>query len=190
MAEETEGMAALLERARNGSDRAAQEFVRRFGPALLRVVRRKLDKRLRSKFDSMDFVQAAWASFFAIPRDEFQFKGSKPLAWYLIQVARNKVTEAVRQRLELEKFDVKREKPLHYLETERTTALGREPNPSEIAIAREEWAKLKQDQPSHYQEILESRGAGYTVKEIADHLHMDERSVRRVMERFRRRMKE
>lgn len=48
----------LIGRVREGSEDAAWQLVERYGGHIRRTVRRALDPRLRSKFDSLDFVQS------------------------------------------------------------------------------------------------------------------------------------
>ena len=55
---------ALMRRVREGSEAAAWELVDKYGGHLRRAVRRVLNPMLRSKFDSLDFVQLVWDSFF------------------------------------------------------------------------------------------------------------------------------
>src|SRR3954468_10257310 len=86
--------AALLERVCAGSEEAAQEFLRTYGPPILRVVRRRLHQELRSKYDSIDFEQAVWASFFAQDLRAYKFAGQEALVSYLITLATNKVIDA------------------------------------------------------------------------------------------------
>ena len=57
-----------------GSEEAIQKFIQTYGPHIQRVVRRRLHHKLRSKFDSVDFVQMVWASFFATPDRISQFE--------------------------------------------------------------------------------------------------------------------
>jgi RNA polymerase sigma factor (sigma-70 family) len=175
----------LLEGVREGDDDAARALVERYGPHVLRVVRRKLDKRLRSKFDSADFLQAVWASFFAIPDQKFTFNESGALVAFLVTLARNKVVEAVRQRLQTQKHDVHREESLDAPGPHEEAHLpGREPTPSAIAIAREEWQRVLQKQPAHYQCILHSRREGQSPRQIAEELGVSERTVRRVIRKL------
>ncbi len=55
----------LIRRVRSGDDDAAAELVRRYEPAIRRVVRLRLtDARLRRVFDSMDVCQSVLGSFF------------------------------------------------------------------------------------------------------------------------------
>ena len=57
--------ALLMQSVREGSQEAARTLFERYGPHIRRVVRRKLHQKLRPQFDSVDFVQDVWASFFA-----------------------------------------------------------------------------------------------------------------------------
>ena len=52
--------ANLIDRLREGSDEAFTLLLERFGPYVMRSVRRSLDRRLRARFDSQDFAQAVW----------------------------------------------------------------------------------------------------------------------------------
>lgn len=54
--EETE-FSLLMARVQSGDQQAATEVVQRYGEAILRVVRRRLDQRLRPEYDSIDFLQ-------------------------------------------------------------------------------------------------------------------------------------
>jgi DNA-directed RNA polymerase specialized sigma24 family protein len=56
-----------------------------------------------------------------------------------------------------------------------------QPTPSEVAIAREQWERMAQDQPAHYRQIIVLRLHGYTYQAIADELGLSERTVRRVL---------
>ena len=102
--------ATLMEQARAGSQSALRDLVSKYGAHVLRVVRQKLNKALRPKFDSQDFVQAVWASFFAVLPDRYSFDRPEDLVALLTEMARNKVVDAVRQRLLTQKYNVSRER--------------------------------------------------------------------------------
>src|SRR4051812_42556334 len=102
----------LMERICAGSDDAVRELLDAYGPALLQVIRRRLSQRLRSRFDSTDFTQAVWTSFFAVPLHTYRFKSPKALLAFLTELASNKVHDATRQRLETHKRNPACEQPL------------------------------------------------------------------------------
>src|SRR5205085_6558387 len=94
-----ENMGQLLAQLREGSEDAAWQLIELYGPHIHRVVRRTLDRRLRGKFDSVDFVQAVWASFFREPAQILEFQSPKQIVRYLATAAEFKVTDEMRRRL-------------------------------------------------------------------------------------------
>lgn len=54
----------LMRRIREGSEDAAWELFEKYGGYIRRAVRRALNPRLRTQFESQDFVQMVWKSFF------------------------------------------------------------------------------------------------------------------------------
>jgi RNA polymerase sigma-70 factor (ECF subfamily) len=186
MADQHEEFGLLMGRVRARSDGAARELIDRYGDHILRVIRRRLHRKLRPKYDSIDFMQAVWASFFALPPEKYSFDGPEDLFGFFVDLARNKVVDVVRQRLQSMKYDVNRECPLGGLAvSEEDGLISREPLPQEIAIAREEWERLLQGQPSHYQQILVRWREGRTHEQIAADLGLHEKTVERVIRKLR-----
>src|ERR1051326_5719513 len=97
-AERQTSFAALMDRVRAGSQDAAWEIIERFGKQIKQVVRRRLNGLLRSQFDSTDFVQVVWLSFFRHPDMMRTFSSPSELASFLEVMARNKVTDETRRR--------------------------------------------------------------------------------------------
>src|SRR5262249_31704107 len=178
MSEGREDFRALMQRVCDGEAGAAQELVDRYGRAILVAVRRRMSPKLRSEFDSADFVQAVWASFFAIRLDNYSFEESEMLVRFLARLANNKVVNAIRQRLSVQH-------PSQWQRGNRRDPLenipGRQPSPSEIAVAKEEWERVVGGQPEQNQTVADSRRRGVTIREIADKLGISERTVRRVV---------
>jgi len=81
----------LMQKIRQGSEDAAWQLVTRYGGALRQAVRRVLSARLRPKFDSADFVQIVWLSFFRVPAHRGQFDNPAALVAYLARMAQYKV---------------------------------------------------------------------------------------------------
>jgi RNA polymerase sigma-70 factor (ECF subfamily) len=184
MSETESEFRALMDRVFAGSQEAAEELIGAYGPHLLREVRRKLNKKLRPKFDSVDFLQEVWASFFAhLPRAR-RLAGPQDLGAFLIRLARNKVIDAVRQRLEGQKYNVNREQPLYDSKADRReTFIAPQPTPSALAISREEWDRLLQEQPLVYREILVRLRDGKSFTQIAREVAVSVQTVRRVVRR-------
>jgi RNA polymerase sigma factor (sigma-70 family) len=170
-----------MQQVQAGSPEAAAELLETFGPHLIRVVRRHLDRRLRTKFDSVDFVQAVWGSFFANAQHLEAFDQPEQLVAFLVTLARNKIVEEFRRRFQTKKYNINRESPLP---VDADLISGRYPTPSQVAIAREQWDHLLAGQPDHYQRIIQLRYQGATYREIEKQLGITERTARRVIDRL------
>src|SRR6516165_874698 len=103
---------AFLDRIRAGDESAARELLARYEAQVRLVVRRQLPKLLRSRFDSLDFLQSVWASFFRrLHAGPERFEDPRFLVGFLTRVARNKVIDQYR-RAASRKQDMHREEPL------------------------------------------------------------------------------
>ncbi len=162
---------------------AATELVALYGDHILRVIRRRLHRRLRSKFDSTDFQQDVWASFFANPPETFD--GPDSLAAFLAKVARNKILMAVRQRRVLQKYNVDRENSLDGSAAFHAAGVtSREPRPSQVAVAHEKMAHLARGQSAQGRRILALLNEGHTHEQIASELGVNAKTVQRLVRRL------
>ncbi|HEV3417763.1 MAG TPA: sigma-70 family RNA polymerase sigma factor [Pirellulales bacterium] len=174
----------LIAQIREGSEAAAWRLIELYGPHIRRVVRRNLDPRLRPKFDSVDFVQAVWASFFREPAHIREFETPKQIIQYLAATARFKVMDETRRRLYSQKHDVSRERPLDDSTVDSDPRIASGYDPQDIAIAREVWNRLIAGQTTRHQQIVRLRFAGASYPEIAERLEITERTARSVIERL------
>jgi RNA polymerase sigma factor (sigma-70 family) len=173
----------LLQRVREGSEDAAWELIGVYGPHIFRAVRRKLNSRMRPKFDSADFVQAVWASFFTSRSQIVCFNQPEELIAFLSTMAHNKVISELRRRMVYQNHNITREEPLHDSALPAPQfPVGHQPTPSQVAVARERWKKMVAGQPQHYREILSLRYMGETYEQIAEKVGLHERTVRKVVE--------
>ena len=76
-----------MRRVREGSEDAAWEVFVRYGGYIRRAVRRVLNPKLRSKFDSLDFVQWVWLSFFRMRDKADRFETPQQLVKFLAGMA-------------------------------------------------------------------------------------------------------
>jgi RNA polymerase sigma-70 factor (ECF subfamily) len=174
-----------MQQVRAGSQEAAWELIERYGPHIQRAVRRRLHASLRSKFDSIDFVQSVWASFFTSRNQAVQFDTPESLIAFLAALARNKVVDEFRRRVQTEKHDITRERALHEdIDVSPESVPGPEATPSQVAVARERWNRLVDQQPEHYRQIIQLRFEGKTQEEIAREIGVNERTVRKILERL------
>ncbi len=176
---------ALMQRLHEGSEEAAREVHRVYGPHLRRVIRRRLTQQLRSKFDSLDFAQDVWTSFFAERSRLQHFEHPEALIAFLANMAYHKIVDTFRQRVQTQKNDLARE---HSLDSEGLNEgrnlVARQPTPSQEFVAKETWDRLLADQPEHYRKVLYLLREGESYREIADRLGINEKTVRRVIRKL------
>jgi RNA polymerase sigma factor (sigma-70 family) len=169
----------LMRRVAEGSEEAALEVVRKYGPAVRRAVRRAMDRRLRRMFDSVDFAQNAWGSFFRKRSRVERFETPHDLVQFLVCMARNKVIDEVRRRLGTVKFNFDKEIVTDHDELDEMVAtLGRFPSAIDAATAGDELERLLGDLPPDEQEMVRLRLLGLTHKEIGNAVQKPESTVR------------
>ncbi|MGP0065165.1 MAG: RNA polymerase sigma factor [Isosphaeraceae bacterium] len=171
----------LLSRIKDGDEGAARELLTRYESKVRLVVRRQLPRLLRSRFDSLDFLQSVWGSFFhKIRTGPNDLNEEQSLIAFLAWAARNKVIDEYR-RAATQKQDITREQRLEvHADKEECLAVG--DTPSQLAQAHETYDRLRDLLPEGRRVILELKAAGYSCREIGDRLGMSERKVQRVLE--------
>lgn len=181
----------LMARARSGDPAAIRDFLDRFEQEVRVMVRARLPKKLRPRFDSGDFVQAVWKSFFTDPDGTpREFENVAHLRRFLGGVVRNKVHEQHRRLTRTAKYNVGREERLYISRGDREVprdVASPDPSPSETAQASDRLAQLVAGFGPREIEVLTLRRQGLTQAEIAQQIGMNERSVRRIIELFRSR---
>jgi RNA polymerase sigma factor (sigma-70 family) len=179
----TPGFRELLRRVLTGDDEAARQLQEQYGEYIIMAVRRRMPRRLRSKFDSVDFVQDVWASFFRTPQRHFN--GPDHLVAYLTRMAQNKVVDATREGLETQKRDLAREEPLATASDDQEVQriFDRDGTPSEAAIGRELWDLMLAGEPPAYRAVLTLLRDGLTQAAVAERLKLSIKTVQRILER-------
>lgn len=172
----------LIEQIKQGSHEAARELAETYGPCVQRYVRRWIRRDLRNRFDSLDFVQLVWASFFCDPDKVPALESPEQLVAYLNRMAQHKVIDEGR-RQDLLKSNVRREERLAY-RGDFVPIYGRDPTPSAVAIFQEEYDALVTRQPEQVGRVAQLRFEGATYEEIADELQISERHARRAIARL------
>ena len=187
MSDLARNFASLMQRVRAGDPQAAQEVYEVYSPHIRRVVRRKLHKRLRTQYDSIDFLQQVWASFFTTELDAFQFDTPESLVAFLSHVAYNKVVEVFRQRMQSKKHNLNNEQHLTDPAAGVCDVPARQPTPSQVVMADECWERMTQGQNDQQRRILELRRAGYTYQAIADMVGVNEKTIQRLVRQLQQR---
>jgi RNA polymerase sigma-70 factor (ECF subfamily) len=181
----------LLARLRAGDDRAAGEVVRRFTHQLIGLARHHLDTVIRTKVDPEDIVQSVYKSFFRRQRDgQFDLAGWDDL-WSLLAVITLRKCASQADYFRAERRNPGREVqgPAPDGSGTEWQLIDREPTPVEAAALAETVADLLREVAPADRPIIELSLQGYTVKEICEQLGRAERTVWRVRERARNRLR-
>ena len=182
---ETEaGFDQLLEQVRDGSEDAVQRMVRLYSPHLKRAIRRRLNSQIRSKFDSIDFEQSVWATFFKCRGDLPHFETPRHLINFLAQIAEHKVIDEHRRRLQTQMRNVERETSPGSAMTDLSSSEAR---PSEYVRADDLLRRMLDGAvPERYRRIVELRLGGATHQEIAHVLEVDPKTIQRMLRKIER----
>jgi RNA polymerase sigma-70 factor (ECF subfamily) len=140
---------------------------------------------MRTRFDSLDFSQQVWASFF-LGENAPDFQTPDELIGFLGAMAERKVILENRRQA-AQKNNLRRESPID----EHDTHVGyhpaaHDPTPSTVAVYNEQYERIIVNQAPEVREVAQLRLEGNTFHEISESLEIDERTARRFMRRLKR----
>ncbi len=169
MTTEQPTLTSLLKQVQAGSQEAAQTLYDLYASHVRQVIRLRLSDRLRRRFDSLDFCQDVWASIFTSPPEPDAFESPEKFVAFLTRMAQNKVTDATRQQLGTEKYDLGREEPFSRSNEGKVPVrlFAREDTPSVLAASKEAWDKLLVSLPPVHRRVLVLLHQGKTQEETA-----------------------
>ncbi len=170
---------SLLARARAGDQAAWEELFQTCYPKVVRVVRRKLDRPLRTLYDSTDFASDVMKSL-AANLDRLDFPSIHSLMAFLAQAAEQKVIDEYRRRHTL-KRDITREQALSNdrPDSKEVELASDDPTASEIVQASEVRDQLLARQDEEERTVIELKHQGYSNSEIAEQVGWNIRKVQR-----------
>jgi RNA polymerase sigma-70 factor (ECF subfamily) len=162
---ENEVFSDLIRRVRAGEGDAAAELVRRYEPAIRRVVRVHLrDPRLRRVLDSTDVCQSVLASFFVRANlGQFDLSSPEHLLRLLATIARNKVTNQAHKQ-QADRRDYRREQALGAGEALIAAHCS---DPAQQVAARDLLRQVRERLSDDERQIAEERGRGDSWADIA-----------------------
>jgi RNA polymerase sigma factor (sigma-70 family) len=170
----------LLE-AQKGDQCAWETLFRECYPKVRRVVRRKLDRSMRSLYDSTDFASDVMKSL-AANLDHLNFASIQSLIAFLAHVAEQKVIDEYRRRSTL-KRDFTRECRLTSTDPDAAPVQlpSGEPTASQLAQANEVHELLLDRHDEIERTIIDLRHQGYSNLDIADRTGWNIRKVQRFL---------
>jgi len=177
----TDDLSRTLLDAQKGDQSAWETLFRECYPKVRRVVRRKLDRSMRSLYDSTDFASDVMKSL-AANLNHLNFASIELLVAFLVQVAEQKVIDEHRRRHTL-KRDVTRERRFTTgdLETGPVQLPSGEPTASQFAQANEVQERLLDRQDETERTIIDLKHQGYSNADIAVMTGWNIRKVQRFL---------
>ena len=174
-------LAKALREAHLGDQAAWEMLFKECYPKVRRVVRRKLDRSMRSLYDSTDFASDVMKSL-AANFDQLQFPSIESLMAFLATVAEQKVIDEYRRRHTL-KRDVTRERPIEAGRSDSgpVQVPSGDPTASQVAQANEFHERLLEDRNATERTIIELKQEGYTTADIAERTGWNIKKVQRFL---------
>jgi RNA polymerase sigma factor (sigma-70 family) len=174
-------LATILQAAHRGDQSAWEALFRECYPKVRRVVRRKLNRSMRSLYDSTDFASDVMKSL-AANFGQLQFPSIDSLLAFLAQVAEQKVIDEYRRRHTL-KRDMTRERPILTggEDAAPVQVPSDDPTASQLAQANEVQELLLSRADETERIIIELKRQGYTTADIAERTGWNIRRVQRFL---------
>lgn len=176
-----------LAKVNAGDSVAEAEIVERFADKIQHVATRRLDGRLSGKLSPEDVVQSVFRSFFRRNQEgEFHFENWKALGGLLATIAARKCTRSHRE-FTTQSRNVDREDN-GAASFASAAQSANEPTPDELVALRDtiDWALSNMD--DKHQQIILLGLSSYSAREIARIVGRTQRTVRRVLDKFRERL--
>jgi RNA polymerase sigma factor (sigma-70 family) len=177
--EPAQEIGSTWEEAQKGDPVAWEALFKECYPKVRRVVRRRLNRSMRSLYDSTDFANDAMERL-AANIDLLQFPSFGSLVAFLAQVAEQKVIDEYRRQHTL-KHDISRERPLAANDTGPIQVPSHDPSASQLAQANECHERLLARDDEVERVIIELRQQGYTTAHIAEKTGWNVRKVQRFL---------
>jgi RNA polymerase sigma factor (sigma-70 family) len=172
-------LGSTWEEAQKGDPTAWEALFKECYPKVRRVVRRKLNRSMRSLYDSTDFANYAMERL-AANVDLLQFPTFGSLVAFLAQVAEQKVIDEYRRQHTL-KNDISRERPIAANDAGPIQVPSHDPSASQLAQANECNERLLARDDETERVIIELRQQGYTTADIAEKTGWNVRKVQRFL---------
>jgi len=174
-------LARALQEAHRGDQAAWETLFKECYPKVRRVVRRKLNRSMRSLYDSTDFASDVMKSL-AAQFDRLEFPSIDSLMAFLAHIAEQKVIDEYRRRHTL-KRDITRERPMSAkgVDSGPVQLPSDDPTASEVVQAKELEEQLVSRADETGRTIIELKLQGYSPSAIAERTGWNIRKVQRVL---------
>lgn len=173
--------ASLLVRFRAGEDDAATALYTRYAQRLLQLASRSAGDDLSIRVDAEDIVQSVFRTFFRRVSDgHYQIPEGEELWKLFLVIALNKV-RAIAEYHRAVKRDVAHTRSLVHYQFEE---------PADVSqVLRMTIDDVLATLPEQHQKVVRDRIDGYEITDIATRVSISRRSVERILQAFRARLR-
>jgi RNA polymerase sigma factor (sigma-70 family) len=177
--------ATALRDARRGDQAAWEVLFKECYPRLLRVVHRRLDRSLRSRYDSEDFASEAMKSLVA-RFDRLRFHSIDSLMAFLVHSAKCKIIDEYRRMHKFERYVGRgRRASARGADSGPWGPYSDNATPDRLAEAREVQERLSSLSDEGMRTAVLLRQQGYSNSDIAGRMGWGLRTVQRVFKGLR-----
>lgn len=182
---------SLIEALRRGDKRAAAEIHRRLSERLTKLARRRIPDPIRAKVDAEDIVQSAFRGFFTHQvKGEYQLQSWQDLEKLLTRMTMRRcnrerlryITQSRNYHIEARLDDPDASDDSHLIDNADS--------PQDRVILAETFQRLLDDLAPRDREIVRLAIEGKKANEIAEHVGVSRRTADRIVENFRRQIKD
>lgn len=174
----------LIGRARDGDQEAWQALFDDCYPKIVRVIRRRISRPLRSLYDSTDIANEVMKSL-AARFNEIDFTSIDGLRAYLIRAAERKVVDGYRHGHAMKRDVARTQASFPGDDLGQFEVPDSGPTASQVAVASESEACLLNAQGTEGRSIIELKMQGFTNSEVSRATGWHLRKVERFLERLR-----
>jgi RNA polymerase sigma factor (sigma-70 family) len=168
-----------MEACRNGDPEALRIMVERYLPHIRTAVRNRLSVRMRKRFDSLDFAQDVWVSFFRGTIDHLDLPDEQALIRFLSTMAFNKVGEELRHQT-TQKVGLDRDVSLERV----AEPIASHPTPSAELLAMERWEQMTEGLSERDKLFLIMLRDGHSHAAVASEFGLSEKTIQRLLSRL------
>ncbi|MBM4077622.1 MAG: hypothetical protein FJ267_18500, partial [Planctomycetes bacterium] len=172
----------LIRRWRNGDDEAAAVIFERYRIRLISLVRSKLSKKLARRVDAEDIVLSAYRSFFVLAQSSTRPSSDSVDLWPLL------TTITLRKLAHHARFHSAEKRTVDHEQWDDSSLFefvaSREPSVEDAAMMCDEIENLLGRIDETAREVAVLTLQGFDVVTISKKLNLNERTVRRAIERI------
>ena len=175
-----------LEALQAGDEEAARQLFDRYAEQLVLLARKRISQRLASRIDAEDIVQSVFRTFFHRAREgKFHLEEPDDICKLLARITAHKTFRQIAFHRRAKRNATQEAGHGEAAQDMLMKLIMAEPSPEEAAEFVDQLQHFLDKLDPDQRQILELRMEGYSNVEIAERLGINDRQIRRRMEKVR-----